>query len=772
LQNNEMTESNCASGHFIFDEKSILRMNSAFLLQHLPDLQLSRLGEETEAGLWITSLPWPRAAEREYSLNGHITFQQRLGQWPGEAENSPRRMLLIADGQNRAPETISLASAGSGSTPKAAQAFRAEAELFAHSPHQEYVWERHLLRLKWGENSLGLAMGLKTGGKIHWWEACRLVVRQETPECLVVEMGGAIPLREMSFEEFKAGGYSNPYLHRHNWLSGHIFARLHANGVGEVFAHHINSKFFDDGSDLKDAVPVIGFHTPDGTEEIEKQGGDWDGSQTELELGKVRFDLREVTRLATPQQPGNISRADNFFVLQPYRGMELFGGACPQELKGDPFLFHAEEQIIPRGAARTLRFSFSLSDRSPRVARYLAPAWWFGACEEFLPAPLLPVSNEYDATADSGAQWISDHIQNGGFEDGSIPRNVGRPQKNGDVTHYEPGWEGEIPYALFLRAWRTGSGREYSQAMRAAYYFTDVCVDHAVNAVRMHGFLPYGFSVPMNRVQACIAAFLETGDGYLLETAQAVTTESYWTHKNSWPRMAVGRDARFIRSAVLIYRYFAIDFFRQIARDAAHDAIESQRANGSFGDQGGGAGIHSWAAYITKPWMGILATGGVLDYLELFPDDEFLLQGVKKFADWLMAERFEENGVLGWAYQHDFNGGRTHFQPSNGQHQILPGPVRWHQEGLGRLLTFCALRFGKPEYFEAWAQSYAAHPAPQNDHGVSAALQFLPWVQAQLWQATLTENGVETHPAHFPGAPESGIIFAPGGRIETTNEHE
>src|SRR5690606_13485294 len=101
----------------------------------------------------------------------------------------------------------------------------------------------HLLRLRHGENSVGLAMGLKTGDEIHWWEACRLVVKGETPQCLTVEMGGAIPLKEMTFDEFKSGGYSNPYLHKHNWLSGHIFARLHANGVCEIYAHHINSKF-------------------------------------------------------------------------------------------------------------------------------------------------------------------------------------------------------------------------------------------------------------------------------------------------------------------------------------------------------------------------------------------------------------------------------------------------------------------------------------------------------------------------------------------------
>jgi hypothetical protein len=43
---------------------------------------------------------------------------------------------------------------------------------------------------------------------------------------------------------------------------------------------------------------------------------------------------------------------------------------------------------------------------------------------------------------------------------------------------------------------------------------------------------------------------------------------------------------------------------------------ERNSPDGSFGDQGGGAGIHGWNAYITKPWMGLMATGGMVDYIE------------------------------------------------------------------------------------------------------------------------------------------------------------
>ena len=151
-----------------------------------------------------------------------------------------------------------------------------------------------------------------------------------------------------------------------------------------------------------------------------------------------------------------------------------------------------------------------------------------------------------------------------------------------------------MPYAQFLLAYRTGDGDDYAAALRSAYCFTDVAVDHAAKQVRMHGWPPVAFAQPMNRVLGTIAAYLETGDPYLLATAEAVVEASYRTHLNSWPRFAVGRDACYGRGAAMLYRYFGNAHFQRIARDCAMSVVQTQRQNGSFGDQGGGAGIHQW----------------------------------------------------------------------------------------------------------------------------------------------------------------------------------
>ncbi len=698
------------------------------------DIPLQRLGDDVPAGLWITSLPWPRAAPPALSLNGHTTYSRPLGCWPDAANSAPRRLLLIADGADTAPAELRLTS---GAVAAAAAPPLAAAELFASSPNPHFGWERHRLRLSYGGRSIAIAMGLRTGEVWHWWEACRLVVREEDAACRVVEMGGAIPLVH-SNRTSATSTYQNRWLHKHHWLYGHIQARLHANGVCELFARHVNSKFFDDGDDLQPAVPVVGFWydtTAQGTDDLPQR---WDGSCRSFNLGGVDFDVAEVARLATPEQPGRIDLQDDLMIWQPYQGCELYGGLCAMQRCTDGYIVHAAEERILRGMSRTLRFSLSLSDRSPRVARYLSPAWWYGLCEELAPAPLLPVVSDGAEALQRGRNWIAESQVEGGFEDGAVPRHKleGKPQRE-----YEPGWEGGMPYAQFLTAWRHGAAADYEAALRSAYHFNDLAVDHAANLVRMHGFPPVAFAVPMNRTKGCLAAFLETGDNFLCDTAEKVVETSHRVHLNAWPRLAVGRDACYLRSAVLLYRYTGNPHFKRIARDGGFTVVATQRPNGSFGDQGGGSGIHQWGGYISKPWMGLLATNGLLDYLEVIGEEPAFVETVKRFADWLMAERTLRQGILSWGYQHDYWGRRSHQQDAEGEIIELPSPIRWHEESVGRLMAFCALRYGQADYLEAWAISRSRYPTEISGHNISALLQFLPQVESYLWRSRLDTAG-------------------------------
>lgn len=738
--------------------------SAAVLLKHLPQLALRRADDQTPAGLWMTSLPWPRATARTLSLGGHATWCQPLGQWHGVSRPQPRRLLLVADGANAAPEALSLRR---GTPAVAAAPPQADMVRFGVCEESGFMWERHSLRLQHGGLSIGLALGLRTGGEVHWWEACRLVTVSESPFCRVVHMAGAIPHRLCGVADLqREPGYRNWFLHRHNWLNGELVVRLYANGVCEVFARHVNSKFHDGGRDLEDVVPVVGFCGPGLPAAAGGLCGTWDGSRRACALGAVQCDMGEAARLATPERPGAMAVEGEFLVWQPYAGVELFGGVCPEQVKGDPWLVRASQRLFPRGLARTLRFSLSLNpQRSPHIARYLAPYWWYGVTEELTPQPYLPVSNAYDAVLDRDAAWVREHIVRGGFEDGAVPRHQRPAPPAGELHRHEAGWEGEVPYGQFLNAYRTGSADDYHSALRSAYHVTDIAVDHAAKQLRMHGYTLGAFAPPMNRVLGTLMAYLETGDPYLFDTAEAVTEAAFRVHMNSWPRLGVGRDACFVRGAVMLYRYFNDEHFRRLAHDGAMTVVQSQREDGSFGDQGGGTGIHAWGGYITKPWMGLLATNGLLDYLELFPEDAPLAACIQRFGDWLMRARWTRNGFTGWSYQHDFNGLTDYFDFYRNRWVKLPSPDCWHQENLGRLLGVCALRSGNAAYLDAWAENQANAREAASDHRVSAAFQFLPWVQAHLWRATLkADNTVAIQPVHFgPRTPATAEIVAPTG---------
>jgi hypothetical protein len=706
------------------------------------ELVLNRLGPGGAAGLWLCSLPVPREGMPALTLAGRPTWSRALGRWPGLEAHMPRRRLLAAASTGDAPEQLTLLPHANASTSRPPAA---DMRLLERSNDPTFVWERHYLHLEHGGRRIGLALGLRTGEQIHWWEACRLITTHESPLCRTVEMGGAIPLvingRQM-IRDYP--GLRHPLLHKHNWLYGRLIARLHSNGVCEVFAHHINSCFADEGGDLAPAVPVIGFvnvAAPD----ADLIRGPWDGSRTTFRVGDAAIDAADAARLATPQQPGQFLHDGRSLVWQPYQACELYGGACPRQRTGDAYILRTQQQTILRGMARTVRFSLSLSDAPPRVARYLPPAWWYGHCEELAPRRLLPVRSPLSESLHTGWNWLHDHAVQGGFEDGALGRYMppGR-------SRAEPGWEGELPYAMFMDAWQTGRAQDYDLAMRASYHVTDVGVDHAAKLMRMHGYPPIAFSIPMNRVQGTLAAFLETGDDYLLDTAEAVVESAYRMHQNAWPRLAVGRDACFVRSALLLYRYFADDHYLRLAQRGIDSVVQSQRDDGSFGDQGGGSGIHQFSSYMTKPWMGLLAVNGVLDYLELVDEhDPAMLGCVRRLAQWLMANRVVHEGRRTWRYLHDYDG-QGQFYTDDGE--PIPCPMRepWHHETLARLLGFCALRDGDDSYLRAWHESRQVSSPMDGDHPIAAAMQFLPWLENALcrarWDADRRQARVDLHP--------------------------
>jgi len=163
-----------------------------------------------------------------------------------------------------------------------------------------------------------------------------------------------------------------------------------------------------------------------------------------------------------------------------------------------------------------------------------------------------------------------------------------------------------------------------------------------------------------------------------------------------------------------------------------------------------------------------MTLGGLLDLLDLGVDHPEALATVKKFADWLMSERYDHDGVMGWGYQHGHDGGREFFDYAHGKWIDLPGPGLWHLDYLARLMTFCSLRFNDARYFDAWAESYLAKPdARAGDHAVAQSLQYLPWVQALLWNAKLADGKIDLQPVRLGRrTPKGGTVDTSFGTLQ------
>jgi hypothetical protein len=134
----------------------------------------------------------------------------------------------------------------------------------------------------------------------------------------------------------------------------------------------------------------------------------------------------------------------------------------------------------------------------------------------------------------------------------------------------------------------------------------------------------------------------------------------------------------------------------------------------------------------------------------------------------MMRERVNHGGFKGWCYQHDYDGRREFFDYSTGKVYALPAKAQWHVDYLARFLMFCTLRFGDPAYFDAYVESYDGRGESRTwDHDAAETIQFVPWLQARLWNARLTPEGLLVQPLDLgPRTPPAGTIMTPQGRLD------
>ncbi|NQU12126.1 hypothetical protein HQ590_15125, partial [bacterium] len=599
------------------------------------ELKLRTIDPDREAHIAIASVPVPPPT------NGHalVTWQGLPSQavplawYPGpNGPDLPRQLLVMGVSVSPVPDQLGLEAAPPATvvdvrSPRAAPTAaddwagpRWSSLILEEKKTGITMREVNELVLEHDRRRLGIRMGieLKDGGH-HWWEWIQIEQLWSGPVCTAIRVAGYIPVTAVSEEEvFNPQKYNSGYwLHRHNWLFAEVYAQVFVNGLVRVTARHVNNRFFDQGRDLEGFVPVIGFQV---TGDVLPSPTPLDGQRTDFDLGGVQLDIDRQTDIISPEHPGQLRVADKLVICQPYEGSELLlgDGEPPERWK-----VQAEERRMWKGMARSVGFDLSFADRPIRTRRYLPPYGWQGHAGALWPDRVLPARGPLEPTLD---QVVSEERYN-------QDQHGVKPFCSGRSFQVTCMWDGEHAHGWMRNAYRTQRRDYYEAALHHAYAFADVGMDHADFTHQIVDMPKGSISLVLQRNLGMLAAYLETGDPYLLRCAESMANTAEAIDRSNWPRRSYGRDGAYIRSLIRLYDVTGQRQWLERAGEACRRAAQCQRPDGSFGDQGGTTGPHGHLSQIIKPWMNSILSEVFAIYLERAGTDPVVEQALLKTAD-------------------------------------------------------------------------------------------------------------------------------------------
>jgi hypothetical protein len=639
-------------------------------------------------------------------------------------------------------------------------------------------WEVGELVLRHGGRETALRLGLRRGdGEYLWWEWLRVEEMWSGPACRAIRCAGYIPDRDSKVPEFPPAGTKDYWagkrdvLHQDLWAMGEMVVLLFRNGVIHVTARHINNHLYHrHGNDLTGVLPVCAIR------------GRLDreiplvGETVEIDLGQALLRTEECRKLASPEHPGRLEQAESIAVLQPYEAITIplysfsrpieTGRSCAADA-ADP-----QQQLFPKGVARTFRFCLSLGNAAPEVERFVLPYWWYGALAELTPNAFLPVHDELDRAIDDGAQFFIDSQRTGTFDDGSVRRYGSRP---------ESGWEGETAYNLFRHCYRNPTPVFWDAALRCVYNLADIGVDHIAFLMRMHGYDAYAISPTMNRSNGILQGYLETGDPYLRETCENLAMASWSLDNSNWPRRSYGRDATYIRGLVLLEDYLPGRGHGVRAREALSRLAQCLTTEGYITQQSGTVAFpHSTPNESVCNWQNFHVLEPVMDWLERHPQDAELTSFFHRVCDWLAASFVQEGDGGYWPLVVRWGDNETH--PINGQ-KIPSGRFSFPLYA-ARSMLLASILFNDPRFLVTWKQCLAglrkdgllpkpdepsaAAPGPArryagHDHAANKTCESLTWHQIYRWRARWLDGKLAIAPYSLPDERLHATVETPAG---------
>lgn len=384
-----------------------------------------------------------------------------------------------------------------------------------------------------------------------------------------------------------------------------LFVLLFANGCAEIRAHFINNELYGHGGFVS-GKPCILLKSSAGV-----------ATSKETPQSSWRLHPEQMTRFGG-SNPAAFRQRDGTLVWQPFSSTEQLLGMCHNKATQSDTLTVApdSEKGFASGVSRTALFHLTTGE-AVLPARYLGtPEHYLSHAELSIPLELSDSCPAFESLPELSRTAAEVYLRNEmkeGFCSGGTFRYL---------DHYPNGrWEfscdGNETAALFRGSYLLSNGPLYELALRNADFAADLGAHHGSFHWHYHQPVPdqQTWSLIYMRFGGLVHAYLETGDPYYLETAEAVGNRWIATHRTNWPRRGIGRDTEPVEGILLLYDFTGKDHYYQAARQIALDVVTSLYPDGMW-RSGAGAGPY-WGvnALLGSPWNGSHLLAGLVEFL-------------------------------------------------------------------------------------------------------------------------------------------------------------
>lgn len=227
--------------------------------------------------------------------------------------------------------------------------------------------------------------------------------------------------------------------------------------------------------------------------------------------------------------------------------------------------------------------------------------------------PIEVRRGRWEALSRRAADAFVRNSASGSFTSGGVYRYLDQYRKGS----YELSMDGNECRSLYRRAYWDGDAALYDLATRNAYFMADLAVDHARDVVHYHNDGPQWrtFSLIYQRFAGIVYGYLETGDPYLLETAEAVARNYVSQHLHNWPRRGIGRDADPLAGFLTLWDYTGKEEYFEFARTMSEHIASVIDDDGVWLAGSGVGPLMGCNAELGSPWNGGHLLHGFVEYL-------------------------------------------------------------------------------------------------------------------------------------------------------------